>query len=107
MESLCYLVEDGINLRKFILVSLCIARLVKDLKRFFSEQVDLAFTCCDHSLHIFVVDFIDVCDAMVAMLANRAPEAHSDLAVAAVALHVFARVLPTGLVTPTLASALH
>ena len=86
--------EYGVNLREFILMCLGVPGLVKDLHGFLFEKINLALTGCDHSLNVFAIDVIYICDAMISMFANSASEAYTDLTVPAVSFDFFAGMLP-------------
>lgn len=107
LESVTDILEYVVNLRQLILMRLGVACLVKYLLRFLSEHVDLALTCRYHRLDVLCVDVVYVGDAVVPVLADRTPEAHTDLAIATVTLDIFTCMLAASFVAAALSSGLH
>jgi hypothetical protein len=99
--------EDVVDLRQLILVGLGIARFVENLLGFFSQNIDFALTCRNHSLDVLGVYVVNVSDTMVPVFSHCAPEAHTYLAVTAVTFDILTRMLSACLVSSALPSGLH
>jgi hypothetical protein len=88
-------------------VGLGIARFVKDLLGFFSQNINFTLTCRNHSLDVLGIYVINVSDTMVPVFSHSAPEAHTYLAVTAVTFDIFTRMLSACFVSSALPSGLH